>query len=142
MTTENKNFLSPVLEASAGLLKCFIGSEVDFSGTIDFQGTMHLEGAFSGLITSADGTLRISELSEIDASIDVAVAQIHGTVKGDISARDAVVLKRTAIVRADIHTPSLVIEDGAIFEGRCRMSNEPSAQQAVRRKLKQVALQT
>jgi cytoskeletal protein CcmA (bactofilin family) len=103
---------------------------------------MHLEGAFSGVITSPDGTLRVSELSEIDASIDVAIAQIHGTVKGDVSARDRIVLKRTAILRGDIQTPTLIIEEGAIFEGRCRMSKEPSAQQAVRRKLRQVALQT
>ena len=142
MSNESKNFLSPVQEASEGLLKCFLGSRVDFSGSIAFQGTMHLEGAFSGVITSPDGTLRVSELSEIDASIDVAIAQIHGTVKGDISARDRIVLKRTAILRGDIQTPTLIIEEGAIFEGRCRMSNEPSAQQAVRRKLRQVALQT
>jgi cytoskeletal protein CcmA (bactofilin family) len=102
---------------------------------------MHLDGCFSGLIAAPTGTLMVSESSELDASIEVAAAQIHGTVRGDISANERVVLKPTAVVTADIETPSLVIEDGAIFEGRCRMSGGPSAAVAVRRKLRSLSQQ-
>lgn len=119
-------------------MNCFIGSGANFSGEISFSGIMHLEGTFSGLIASDDGTLVVGASGVIDASIEVATAQIHGTVKGDISARERVVLKPTAIVTADIETSSLCIEDGAVFEGRCRMSGGPSAAQAVRRKLRRL----
>ena len=130
---------TPIQAAPADQMTCFIGSGVNFSGEIVFQGVMRLDGYFSGLIASPTGTLMVSAGSEIDASMEVAAAQIHGTVRGDISASERVVLKPTAIVMADIETPSLVIEDGATFEGRCRMSGGPSAALAVRRKLRSLS---
>jgi cytoskeletal protein CcmA (bactofilin family) len=132
---------SPFQATQAERMTCFVGSGSDLSGEIAFKGVMHLDGTFSGLVTSDDGTLVVGASGEVDASIEVATAQIHGTVKGDISAKELVVLKPTAIVMGDIETPSLRIEDGAVFEGRCRMSGGPSAAQAVRRKLRRLGLQ-
>jgi len=136
VVSEVERAFSPIHAASAAEMTCFIGPGTTFSGEIVFHGEMHLDGYFSGLIASPTGTLLVSERSELDASIEVAAAQIYGTVRGDISAKERVVLKPTAVVTADIETPSLVIEDGAIFEGRCRMSGGPSAALAVRRKLR------
>ena len=141
MLSEIESTLSSIQATQTEGLNCFLGSRADVSGEIAFRGILHLDGAFSGLIASDDGTLMVGASGEIDASIEVAIAQIHGTVKGDISAKERVVLKPTAIVRGDIETPSLCIEDGAIFEGRCRMSGGPSAAQAVRRKLRRLGQQ-
>lgn len=141
MISEIESVLSPIQAAQAGDMTCFVGSGANFSGEMVFEGVMHLDGLFSGLIASPAGTLMVSVGSEIDASIEVAVAQIHGTVRGDISAKERVVLKPTAIVMADIETPLLLIEDGAVFEGRCRMSGGPSAVLAVRRKLRSLGQQ-
>lgn len=141
VVSEVESTLSPIQTAQADKMTCFIGPDVNFSGEIVFHGVMHLDGHFSGLIASPKGTLMVSEGSEIDASIEVAAAQIDGTVRGDISANEGLVLKPTAVVMADIETPSLVIEDGALFEGRCRMSGGPSAAVAVRRKLRSLSQQ-
>ncbi len=141
MLSEIESTLSSIQATQTEGLNCFLGSGADFSGEIAFRGILHLDGTFSGLIASDDGTLMVGASGEIDASIEVAIAQIHGTIKGDISAKERVVLKSTAIVRGDIETPSLCIEDGAIFEGRCRMSGGPSAAQAVRRKLRRLGQQ-
>ncbi len=141
MLSEIESTLSSIQATQTEGLNCFLGSGADFSGEIAFRGILHLDGTFSGLIVSDDGTLMVGASGEIDASIEVAIAQIHGTIKGDISAKERVVLKSTAIVRGDIETPSLCIEDGAIFEGRCRMSGGPSAAQAVRRKLRRLGKQ-
>ncbi len=138
MLREIDGTVSPIQATPTERLNCFVGSEADFSGEIVFSGIMHLDGTFSGLITSDDGTLMVGVSGDIDASIEVASAQIHGTVKGDISAKAHVVLKPTAVVMGDIETPSLCIEEGAVFEGRCRMSGGPSAAQAVRRKLRRL----
>jgi cytoskeletal protein CcmA (bactofilin family) len=43
-------------------------------------------------------------------------------VAGDITASERVELGRTARVSGNIQTPALIVEDGAIFEGNCRMS--------------------
>jgi hypothetical protein len=57
----------------------------------------------------------------VDANVEVAVAQIFGTVNGDITATKRIEMGRVAKVTGNIQTPALVIENGAIFEGSCRM---------------------
>ena len=50
-----------------------------------------------------------------------------GEVSGNITAKTKVELHAPAIVRGNIHTPSLVIEDGVTFEGSCTMEKSGSA---------------
>jgi hypothetical protein len=50
-----------------------------------------------------------------------AMAIIHGTINGDIIATQRLELGRAAKVNGNIQTPSLVIEQGAVFEGSCKM---------------------
>ena len=57
----------------------------------------------------------------MDANVEVAVAQIYGTVNGDITASKRIEMGRVAKVTGNIQTPALVIEQGALFEGSCRM---------------------
>jgi cytoskeletal protein CcmA (bactofilin family) len=46
---------------------------------------------------------------------------IHGTINGDIIATQRLELGRAARVNGNIQTPSLIIEQGAMFEGSCKM---------------------
>ncbi|HEY9502551.1 MAG TPA: polymer-forming cytoskeletal protein, partial [Pyrinomonadaceae bacterium] len=45
----------------------------------------------------------------------------HGTINGDIIATQRLELGRSAKVNGNIQTPSLIIEQGAVFEGSCKM---------------------
>jgi cytoskeletal protein CcmA (bactofilin family) len=76
----------------------------------------------SGRISSSGGTLVIGANGKVDANIEVAVATVHGTVNGDIVATQRLELGRSAKVSGNIQTPSLMIEQGAIFEGSCKMT--------------------
>jgi cytoskeletal protein CcmA (bactofilin family) len=58
---------------------------------------------------------------KVEANIEVAVAIIHGTINGDIIATQRLELGRAAKVNGNIQTPSLIIEQGAVFEGSCKM---------------------
>ena len=49
------------------------------------------------------------------------MAVVHGVVNGDIIAAQRLELGRAAKVNGNIQTPSLVIEQGAVFEGSCKM---------------------
>ena len=64
----------------------------------------------------------------VEAAVEVSVAQIYGTVNGDITATKRIELGRVAKVTGNIQTPALVIEQGAIFEGSCRMAQQRDAQ--------------
>jgi cytoskeletal protein CcmA (bactofilin family) len=110
-----------------GAVGGFVGGAGMLSGEITFRGMMRVDGRVSGHVNSQDGTLVVSSGGRVEAQISVAVARINGTVVGDITAAERIELGRTAHVTGDLRTPALVVEQGAIFEGNCRMGAAESA---------------
>lgn len=104
-----------------GVLNGFIGNNTTFTGEASFKGMLRVDGQLTGRITSEDGTLIVGTGGHVDANIEVAVATIHGTVNGDIIASKRIEIGRTSRVIGNIQAPTLVIEQGAVFEGSCRM---------------------
>lgn len=98
----------------------FVGDVVKFSGEVTFKTSLRIDGNFSGKVNSPNGTLVISTGASLsEAVINVAVAKINGAVEGEVNAAE-VVLGRTAKLTGDVSAQSLIIEDGALFNGRCR----------------------
>jgi len=104
-----------------GVVSGFVGGGTVVSGDADFKGMLRVDGHFTGRIRSEKGSLIVSAGGKVDANVEVAAAKINGTVNGDIVASQRVELGRSARVRGNLQTPALVIEEGAIFEGGCRM---------------------
>ena len=116
--TESESLARDIKE---GTLTGFVGNGTTLTGEANFKGMLRVDGGLSGRVSSADGTLIISTNGRVDANVEVAVAQIYGTVNGDIIASKRIEMGRVAKVTGNIQTPALVIENGAIFEGSCRM---------------------
>jgi cytoskeletal protein CcmA (bactofilin family) len=110
----------------------FVGGTSALAGEINFKGMMRVDGQLSGRVNSADGTLIVSSGGRVEAQIAVAVAKINGSVEGDITATERIELGRTARVSGNLQTPALVVEEGAIFEGGCRMTSAAAPAQEVR----------
>lgn len=108
-------------EIKEGTLSGFVGSGTQLTGETTFKAMLRVDGHLSGKISSSSGTLIIGATGKIDANVEVAVAVVHGVVNGDIIASQRLELGRAAKVNGNISTPSLVIEQGAIFEGSCKM---------------------
>lgn len=89
------------------------------AGEINFEGTLTINAYVAGLIFSPEGTLIVRESGQIDGEILVKSVVIHGSVRGDIHATRKVELATAANVIGDIETVELVIQPGAVFEGRC-----------------------
>jgi len=98
----------------------FVGDVVKFSGEVTFKTSLRIDGNFSGQVSSPNGTLVVSTGASLrEAVINVAVAKINGAVEGQVNATE-VVLGRTAQVTGDVSAESLIVEDGALLNGRCR----------------------
>jgi cytoskeletal protein CcmA (bactofilin family) len=66
---------------------------------------------------------------------------ISGEVVGSISCTERVELKRTARVFADVEAPVVVVEEGVLFEGHCRMTKaNPNTEALSTRELSVVPL--
>lgn len=118
-TTDHENLARAIKDGAIG---GFVGRTTALIGEVDFKGMLRVDGHLSGRVTSKKGTLLVSSGGQVDAEINVAVAKINGTVSGNIDTGERLELGRTARVNGNIQTPELIIEQGAIFEGSCRMS--------------------
>ena len=114
-------------EIKDGSLSGFVGSGTVITGEASFKSMLRVDGRFSGRIQSTGGALIVGSGGQVDANIEVAVATIHGIVTGDIIASDRIELGRAAKLTGNIQTPSLMIEQGAVFEGSCKMTQAKAA---------------
>ena len=48
-------------------------------------------------------------------------ANIEGRVEGQLEVKEMLILKKTAIINGDITTRKLVVEEGAVFNGKIVM---------------------
>lgn len=116
--TESETLARDIKE---GTLSGFVGAGTLVTGEANFKAMMRVDGHLSGRVSSSSGTLIVGANGKVDANIEVAVAVIHGTINGDIIASQRLELGRAAKVNGNIQTPSLIIEQGAVFEGSCKM---------------------
>lgn len=97
------------------------GSEIEGKYTFSGTGTILLNGKFQGEIVTTD-TLIIGEKALINATIRAESVVIKGEVVGDVHATARVELKASARVFGDLEAPVVVLEEGVLFRGQCRMN--------------------
>jgi cytoskeletal protein CcmA (bactofilin family) len=105
----------------------WIGRGIEVNGDITFADRLQVDGKTNGKLTSDSGTLIIGESGQIEAQIDVGVCVVHGSIHGNLIARSKLEIRRTGRVHGDVITPVLLVEEGAIFNGAIRMSQEAGA---------------
>jgi cytoskeletal protein CcmA (bactofilin family) len=79
----------------------------------------------------SEQSLILGERAEVEGRIDGNIVIISGKFDGVIVARSRVQLEATAVVGGEVHTPCLVMEPGAVFDGKCHMLPESSDKIAV-----------
>jgi cytoskeletal protein CcmA (bactofilin family) len=102
-------------------LTAFIDEGSEIEGKYTFQGTVMMNGKFSGEINSSD-SLIIGEKGVVSATVRAGVVLINGEVIGNVFATERVELRGTARVYGDVEAPVIVVEEGVLFEGHCRMT--------------------
>ncbi len=98
----------------------FLGKGTEFEGKLTFDGTIRIDGNFKGEISS-NGNLIVGEKGMIEADMHVAYIVISGEVHGNIIADQKVEIRAPGRVFGDIQAPTVVIDEGVIFEGKTKM---------------------
>ena len=104
-----------------------LGQDSSWEGKLNFEGTIRIDGRFKGEIISG-GNLIIGEEGFIEANIHVAYIAITGEVHGDVTADQRVDIHAPGKVFGNIQAPSVVIDQGVIFEGTTRMYQAKGAE--------------
>lgn len=106
-------------------LNGFLDEGTELSGELRFRDTLRVDGRVKGKVVS-DNTLIVGETGQVDAEIDCGVVSIRGRVTGTVRGRQRIELLSGCRVQATLVSPKLVVEDGAFFQGDCRMGEPPA----------------
>jgi len=120
--------------AKRGSITAFLDEGSEIEGKYTFSGTVMLNGKFKGEISSKD-TLIIGEKGVVNATIRAGVVLISGEVVGSLLASERVEMKKSARVFGDVEAPVVVIEEGVLFEGHCRMTKTKPAETPAAREM-------
>ena len=92
----------------------------NFDGTYNSSRDLRVEGQVKGTIV-VKGSLHIAQGADVRASVDADSISVAGELDGDITCRGRLELLPTGRVKGHIATQSLVIHEGAVYEGDMEM---------------------
>ena len=98
-----------------------IGKASRVHGNLEFAGGLHLDGSIAGNVRadpSEGSSLSISETGSIEGNVEAGNVMLNGSVRGDILARERVVLGATAKVQGNVYYGVIEMTLGAQIMGK------------------------
>jgi cytoskeletal protein CcmA (bactofilin family) len=100
-----------------------LGEGVEFQGELSFTHGIRVDGIVRGRIRS-DSSLVIGPKGKVEAEVTIRRIAINGEFRGTIRSSERVQIHKEGKVYGDIYTPCLIIDAGAMFEGKCNMNEQ------------------
>lgn len=118
-------------------LDTILGSGSELEGELKVKGGVRIDGSFKGSI-EIQGMLVVGESGKLDGEIRAAEAVLAGTVKGKLFIEGRVEFQATARFEGELVCKTLIVHEGAVFDGTCQMSRREEKPKAVQEPLRSV----
>ena len=92
-----------------------------FDGTFHTTRDLRVEGEVKGTI-DCKGTLFVAEGATVGAKVEAENITVAGDLNGDIRCRGRLQIQPSGRVRGKVNTQTLVINEGAYYEGQLEMA--------------------
>lgn len=99
------------------------GTSTKICGLIDISGDVEINCDVEGTI-NVDGKLTILKDSKISSDVTTKDCQIIGQYKGNMTASGKLTIMKGGIMNGNIITDRLIINEGGIFSGRVKRTDE------------------
>jgi cytoskeletal protein CcmA (bactofilin family) len=116
-TTQSGRKANDLTSATADRATTRLGTSLQVKGEIVGSEDLHIDGTIEGLIQLGDGKLTVGATANVTAEIFAREVVVYGSVKGNVRAKDQIVIKKEGSVTGDLSMAQIVIEDGAYFKG-------------------------
>jgi cytoskeletal protein CcmA (bactofilin family) len=101
-------------------LNTIIGKGTRIKGNLNVQNSLRIDGTVVGDVHSTD-TVIVGKDGEVQGQVKGKNVLLAGKVQGNIVASDRIYLESKAIIQGDIRATRLVVDEGALFDGKCNM---------------------
>jgi len=118
--------------ADSTLLNSIIGEGTRFKGELEVNGLLRIDGDFMGTIRTP-GKILVGLNGRARCNIYAETVVVGGVVLGNIYCTDRAIILSTGMLLGSIHAPRLVVEEGVVLNGTCRVSGaveQPEAPEA------------
>ena len=95
-----------------------IGKGVNITGSLTADEPVSIIGTLRGELLVANHAVTVETGGRVDGAVTARVITVQGGSAGRLIARDVVRVLQGATVKADVTSPRLALEDGAMFIGR------------------------
>lgn len=106
----------PASTASSGK-SATLGATIKVKGDISGDENLMIEGQVEGTVNLASHELTVGKSGKVHADVTAKVIRIDGEVHGDITGKEKVFVSSTSIIKGNIITPKMTLEEGARFKG-------------------------
>jgi cytoskeletal protein CcmA (bactofilin family) len=98
-----------------------LDANLTVTGDLQTGGSIRIEGRLEGSILKADSVI-IGVGASVSGDVHAREVVMGGTLTGNLHAVERVELQATAVVTGDVHTVSVLIQEGGVVNGRVIMS--------------------
>ena len=99
-----------------------VGEGTIFEGSLQAKGDVRISGRIIGTL-HAEGKVLLTKEGVVEGELHATDADIAGTVQGEVYVKDRLLLRGTAQIDGDVRTSRLIVEEGAVFGGKCQMGH-------------------
>jgi cytoskeletal protein CcmA (bactofilin family) len=105
-------------------INSIIGEGTKFKGEFDLNGLLRIDGDFTGVIRTK-GKVLVGKNGRAECTLNAGTVVVGGVVRGEIISTEKVIILSTGLVLGSITTPRLIVEEGVIFNGSCKIAAPP-----------------
>ena len=109
-----------------------IGKSVVIKGELSCGEDLYIDGQVEGSVDPKGNRLTIGPNGRVKANVTACAVVVQGQLEGNIQASDRVDLKQSAVVRGDIATHRISIDEGAYFKGSLNIQKEAPTKDVLR----------
>lgn len=91
-------------------------------GKLHSNGNVRIDGTIIGDVSVA-GSITVGENGVVEGGVSAESVTLGGKITGIINAKEKITLESKAVLKGDIFTRILVVEAGAIFDGKSTMNS-------------------
>jgi cytoskeletal protein CcmA (bactofilin family) len=111
-------------------INSIIGEGTKFKGEFDLNGLLRIDGDFTGIIRTK-GKVLVGQNGRAECTLNAGTVVVGGVVRGEIVSTEKVIILSKGLVLGNITTPRLIVEEGVILHGSCRITTpQPEAASA------------